>query len=76
MFLKLAKLIHVLIFYGIVPTSMKKLEENWRKIGGKLVENWRKTGQKLEENGRLALLLTGKFLSKEAESVDEWLQPE
>jgi len=42
---------------------MKKLEENWRKIGGKLVENWRKTGQKLEENGRLALLLTGKLLS-------------
>ena len=64
---------------------MEKYEENWSKIGGKLLENWRKTVGKLEENWlkirgkweeicmqrRLALLLTGKFLSKGAQSVDE-----
>ena len=51
-----------------------KLEENWRKTGGKLEENWWEIGGKREEilmQRRLALLLTGKFLSKGAESVDE-----
>ena len=47
------------------------------KYAGKLEENRRKTGKnggKREEihmQRRLALLLTGKFLSKGAESVDE-----
>ena len=51
-----------------------KLEENRRKTVGKLEENWWKIGGNLEEicmQRRLALLLTGKFLSKGAESVDE-----
>ena len=54
-----------------------KLEENWRKTGGRLEENWWKIGGKQEEirmQRRLALLLTGNFLSKGAESVE--LQPE
>ena len=53
---------------------MEKYEENWRKTGGKSEENWWKIGGNLEEicmQRRLALLLTGKFLSKGAESVDE-----
>ena len=53
---------------------MEKYEENWRKTWGKLEENWWEIGGKREEirmQRRLALLLTGKFLSKGAESVDE-----
>ena len=55
----------------------RKLEENCRKTDGKLEENWWKIGGKQEEihmQRRLALLLTGNFLSKGAESVE--LQPE
>ena len=51
-----------------------KLEENWRKTVEKLEENWWKIGGKWEKirmQRRLALLLTGNFLSKGAESVDE-----
>ena len=51
-----------------------KLEENRRKTGGRLEENWWKIGGKQEEihmQRRMALLLTGNFLSKGAESVDE-----
>ena len=51
-----------------------KLEENWRKTGGRLEENWWKIGGKQEEihmQRRMASLLTGNFLSKGAESVDE-----
>ena len=51
-----------------------KLEENWRKTGGRLEENWWKIGGKQVEihmQRIMALLLTGNFLSKGAESVDE-----